>query len=404
VKWLVVLFVIAMILKDVKFIGDPYWLRGIAQVTLLFIGLHLIASRANILVLKKNIIVFIYILVLLVSVSFSPFKTYSLLQVASLFSPIVFFMGLTLLPYKNQVAIQHYMTTAILYGYLMCAVVSLVIYKISPSLVLEIIMRNEIRFTGVFSEPGIMGLISGLIIGIALFRKTPLVVKIGIVAIGLTCLYLSLSRTFLISLIISSLISSWMYFPKYRKWCLLFIGILTLLIIGISTQKLFSSKSEQKSIENISRSDSLNNLSGRTYIWDTVIKERNLKPFVGEGFAMGGVILLKEQMHSYVEVDSRAIGRVTMHSGYIQALADLGYVGLLVYCLVIVFGIYSVIKNDKNRNNVLILFGLIYLSIANITESVIYTAATFPSIYFWYLAISSAYLPKRMIKETRHVV
>lgn len=394
-KMVIILFVVAMVVKDVKFIGDAYWIRGITQVSLLILSLYLIFTKANFSIFKKHYLVFLYIFLIFISILYSPFKTYTFLQVASLCAPLAFFMGLTLLSHNKQMAIEHALFSATIYAYLVACVVSLILYAVAKGTVIEVLWANELRFTGVFSEPAMMGLISGLVLGLALLKKMNIALKIVILSVSMACLFLTLSRTFFIALIISALLTAWFYYPHYRKWYVSLAGVMFFLIIALVTQTLVLGKKEQKNIDSISRADSISNLSGRTAIWNFVINERAKNGFLGEGFSMGGALLLKKEMNSYVKIDPRAVGRVTMHSGYIQALADIGYPGLILYCSIILLAFYRAFVYDKTRQHGLLFFSLIYLAISNSAESVIYTAATFPSLLFWCLVIFAGSLQQQ---------
>lgn len=401
-KTVIVLFVIAMIIKDVKFIGDAYWIRGVTQVTVLFLGFFLIISRANFSILKKHYLVFLYIVLIFLSITYSPFKTYTFLQVASLCAPITFYIGISLLQNSRQFAIEKILFKTIIYAYFVACCISLAIYFLARGLVIEVLWGNELRFTGVFTEPAMMGLISGLALGLALLSKINKFLKITVITVAAICLFLTLSRTFFIALIVAAAATGWLYYPKYKKWYLVLFGSVTFLTIVLATHSVVLSKQEQDNIEHISRAGSISSLSGRTAIWDAVIEQRKKEGLAGEGFAMGGALLLKNKLNAYVKMDPRAVGRVTMHSGYIQALADLGYPGLVLYSLIIIMAIFRVYSKDKTREHGLLFFCVIYLAISNSAESVIYTASTFPSLLFWFLVISSATLrPGLSIKEKK---
>lgn len=397
-KYLISVLMLAMIVKDVKFINDPFWLRGITQVSMLMIGISLLLTKFNINVVRRQWLVLIYICMLVASIFYSPFKTYTLLQVGSFLSALIFFLGVSLYVEKRKDEYINTLTTGIIIAYSCTSLCSLLLYVINPSVTMLHIWGDEIRFSGVFAEPGIMGVTAGLLVGLAIIKPMNIFIKIFIVIIGLICVYLTLSRTFMIALVVALFSTSWIYFPRYRKWYGL-SGVIVLMVLFCLSAFQFSLSSEKKKeIESISRADSITNLSGRTSFWVTVLEERSKDPLVGEGFTMGGLLLLhkKNAFLSYDGIDPRLIGRTTLHSGYIQALADLAYPGFLIYALIILLSVLKPLFKDVQRKHAIFFYSALYMLISNSCESMIYSAANFPSIYFWFVVILfNSYLLKR---------
>ncbi len=82
-----------------------------------------------------------------------------------------------------------------------------------------------------------------------------------------------------------------------------------------------------------------------------------------------------------------------MHNGYIQSLVDSGVIGTLFYVLVVLLAIRSFYRYDRKRAFPAEFAGLIFLTVANLGEAVIYSASVFSSILFWLLAIFALSLP-----------
>ncbi len=381
---------LAMIVKDIKFIGDPFWLRGFTQIGMLIVGIVLLLTKYRVSLFRKQWLIFIYVFMLILSIMYSPFKTYTFLQVASFLSAIIFFLGLSLYDTKRKNEYVNSLISGLIICYSLTSCMSLLLYIVKPSLAMLHVWGEETRFCGVFAEPGIMGVTAGLVAGLAVIKPMNIFLKIAIVIVATICVFLTLSRTFEIALIVALLATSWMYFPRYRKWYGLVGGLSALFIlVAISAFQLSLSSEKIKKIESVSRSDSITNLSGRTSFWATVISERSKEPLVGEGFTMGGLALLhkKNSYMSYENIDPRMIGRTTLHSGYIQALADLAYPGFLIYTIIILLAVFRPLFKDKQRQHSVLFYSALYMLISNSCESMIYSAANFPSIFFWFVAI-----------------
>ncbi len=388
-KYLIAIFVLAMVVKDIRFIGDPYWLRGFSQVGMLIVGITLLLTKYKGSLLKKQWLIICYILMLFLSVLFSPFKTYTLLQVVSFLGPISFYLGLTLYGEVRRAEFENTFYVSIIAAYSIAGVFSLVIYKINPVAVTQWIYGDGFRFTGIFSAPAMTAVSGGVLVGLTAFRPMNIFLKIIIMAVGTACVLLTLSRTFAVALVIALLVTSWMYFPKHRKWYGFGVFAAAILMIVVSVFNVSLSKDNKKEIDNISRSDSITNLSGRTYMWTKVFEGRSKQPFVGEGYTMGGLLLMhsKKTTLNTTDIDPRKIGRATLHSGYIQALADLAYPGFIIYTAIILLAVLRPLLKDKNRRHPVLFYSALFMLIANSCESVIYTASNFYSIYFWFVAI-----------------
>jgi O-antigen ligase len=120
------------------------------------------------------------------------------------------------------------------------------------------------------------------------------------------------------------------------------------------------------------RSESIENLSGRTNMWKAAIPKAVVKP-LGYGFCLGGAVSGNDVRLWNIKDDINLIGgasaKHSLHSGYVQALCDLGLLGFLSYIAVFLFGIIKAVQlaiENRYLSNVYI---FICLSIFNIAES-----------------------------------
>ena len=70
-----------------------------------------------------------------------------------------------------------------------------------------------------------------------------------------------------------------------------------------------------------------------------------------------------------------------------QALLDSGVLGAVLYLVIMGLTLWRTVWLDATKTHAAVLYSLLFLSIANIGETVVYTPATFHATYFWYVAI-----------------
>lgn len=385
-KLAIILLTMLMISKDSLPIGDVYIMRGLSQITAFMIGLYLVFAYFQPAKLLRQKWVLTYLILVVVSAFLSEFVIYSSLQAGSLFASLLLFIGLTMLKDGEQRSLYRALSLSVFWVYLIVSVASLALYFVSPNLVVQKVYGNEIRFTGLFSEPAMMGTAAGLLFGAGLLVIENKSLKLIGIVVAVTCMFLTLSRTFILASIAASLMAAWFYQPKLRK-LVLPLGITALIGISAFVVIYAGSSVQDAELNNIVRTDSIGNLSGRPSLWAAVIEARIEAPLAGEGFSLGGALLYDLNSISG-DIDPRAIGRTTLHSGYFQALADLGLIGGVLYTLLILVASFVLISRDRVRRYPMLCYILIFMAISNAAESVIYTASNFPSIFFWYALIT----------------
>ena len=84
---------------------------------------------------------------------------------------------------------------------------------------------------------------------------------------------------------------------------------------------------------------------------------------------------------------SASQGAVTLHNGYLQALLDSGAIGAALYVAVILSALGCFLFYDRDKRYASEFYGLLFLAIANLGETVIFGAAVLHGVWFWYLSV-----------------
>lgn len=97
-------------------------------------------------------------------------------------------------------------------------------------------------------------------------------------------------------------------------------------------------------------------LSGRTLLWSDLIDWAADRPFLGYGFDS-----FWTPTHINIESLRRGWVITQAHSGYIETLLDIGWVGLGVLVLILLFGLRAAIKRFHSTHSAVALFGVALL-------------------------------------------
>jgi len=388
------IFVVCLIGKDLAYAPFPYVLRGAAQGLCLLAGFIAIIPYLSANVVARYWPVLGYVATLLITVPFSRFPLFTLLQVASLLSAIVFFIG-----YFERQRLRGNLNLgplayAIVAVYGVACLLGLIMIKLRPDVAYGALnagtwVGEELRFRGLFSKSGMMGAASGLLVGFAAIQLRRMPTKLITVAIAATCLLLTQSRSFWIAAIVAGFATMWRYYPKLRS-----IAI-AMLIGGAMMGAIFSElglRIDTANAAKFARLDTVATFTGRTQLWNDAINGLRQRPWFGYGFTLGstGLAANKRILNDEdSQLDPTNLSRQTLHNGYVQCALDAGLVGLFFYCATMLIALRRLIGCDRARQFPVALYGLIFLMVANSGESVIYSGSIFQSLCFWAIAIFS---------------
>ncbi len=393
----VVLFIliVALIAKDISYLGDPYIMRGTAQALCLFMGGLWLTHHFSVNLLKRYWAIIGYLLVLLLAIYGTRDPIYVTLQVVSLAAMVIFaiayFESRNRGPLSRRTNATLIKTTVFTYGII--AWLSLVAASYWPSVAyLDIDAGNiagiQVRFRGLFSQAGMMGTAAGLLVVLSLFGIKGLFSKLILVFPGIVWLAMTSSRTYWVAALVAAGLTRWSYYRSGRIWI---FAATAAGLFAMATVAALDIPFDTKAIGKLARVESVSNLTGRVQLWQRAVKAFEAHPYLGNGFTAGAVGLEEEVYGRSIsepsKLSSRGMGRTTMHSGYIQSLLDSGAIGTIFYVLVIALSIRAFYRHDKERAFPAEFAGLIFLSVANLGEAAIYSASVFSSVLFWILAV-----------------
>jgi len=392
VKVLIVILLLALLAKDASHINDPNnIMRGFAQGLCFLVGVSWMLGHTNLALIKKYWPIFGYLFISLVSGLLSPIMETALIQTASLvavlFFAIAYFESQSRRPGDPT---DLYFNTTILAYAVICSI-SLLMIKLDPSIAYGIVgqwVENPeaaIRFRGIYPISGMLGAASGLFVGFVLFRQGKWWWRAPVLAVGLACLALTQSRTFWVATFVASILIWWVYRPQYRK---LLAAVTIAVGIMVITVELLGLSVDTRDLSKAARAGSLSTLTGRLPLWETAIEDFSKRPFIGYGSTLGSYALRYDSDNTATLVSSprregRSLSAETIHNGYFQTMLDLGVFGGFFYVMIFVIAIRRMYLRDELRRYGAVGYAVVFMAIANMGESIVYSAAVSHSIVFW---------------------
>ena len=390
-KAVAILLVLFLIAKDASHVGDRFVMRGIAQGMSFTVGLGWIIVNLNRVQWSKYRLVGMYLLVLLISAFFSMFQKAVFLQLASLSSVVIFAIATAYS--KNRPQIHNTMIVTTFLAYFVVCIISLMLIKLAPHMAYQVgNIAGGRRFAGLFGRPAMMGAASGILLGISMFykfHKSKPVYILRFIAglVAFICLTLSGARTFLVAMIISITITAYRKYGNMSRWILItcFIAFVIYIFLEINQFKI-----SEETRETTLRYDNISTLTGRAQIWEATIRALPQSPLVGFGFGVSGDALMKIGINTnYFSnlQDSLIKSNPTLHNGYVQAIGDSGLLGGVLYICIVLGSCLAYWHHQIFKIYTAEFCLVIFLSVANFAESLIFKASTWQSSLFWYLAV-----------------
>lgn len=397
-RYMITTLLIAFVAKDIIVIGDPYYIRATAQGAALVVAIFWCAKNLSLSTLKRYWPFFGYIFALFMSLINVYDSFYVILQIISLTAVILFFIA-----YFESVRVsgaeKGLPQTSLFMVLFMIATFSALCAAVVPSLVYYPISIDETRFRGIFAMPAMMGSAAGLLVGLSIFGQHRLWIRLLAITAGVTCLGLTLSRTCWVATVAASLLTTWFFVKRGRQWVAVAMGGMVVVVCLY----VASGEDGPSAIDRIVRVKSIPTLTGRLSIWQKSFDAFTQRPMFGQGFTVGGRSLddkadKVQQAELFrsssggdriIKESERSIGKLTLHNGYLQSLLDLGLFGTFFYLSAILLSIFSLYRITHTRKFSVEFYGLIFFTVENISQNVIYSAAVFDSILFWALAVFS---------------
>jgi O-antigen ligase len=161
------------------------------------------------------------------------------------------------------------------------------------------------------------------------------------------------------------------------------IGSLGLVIVDVH----LASETQSKVI----RSGSIGTLSGRTVLWELALKKYQDSPFLGYGFTTGSDALASDMgdtlSTAFGVADRSQQKAFSLHSGYIQSFLDSGAIGASLYLSILGLALWRLLWYDQERRHGAEMYCLLFFSISNLTDTIIFGAAVFYEVFYWYLSV-----------------
>lgn len=387
-SYIFLILMIALLSKDILPLGDRYVLRGTSEGLALAAGLFWLLQHRTGDFTRRYFLIISYLATLFLTALVSQRPFFVTFQAASLASVIIFFIAY-IESTRLKPDIIDWNLKAVGSAFALVCMGSLILLAVRPQLTFEITPEGN-RFKGVFSEPAMMGAVAGLLIGISALGKYHWSLRFAGILTGGPCLYLTGSRTSWGAAIAALLISGIIYIKHKRA------GAIALVLIGVIGSLGFiiadfhiASDTQSKVI----RSGSIGTLSGRTALWELALIKYQDSPVLGFGFTTGSDALASDMgdtLRTAFGVTDRSQQRAfSLHSGYIQSLMDSGAIGASLYVAIIAFSLWNLFRYDHQRRYGAVMYGLIFFSLSNVTDTIIFGAAVFYEVYYWYLSILS---------------
>ncbi len=376
----------ALLVKDILPLGDRYVLRGVSEGIALAVGAGWLITHQFHRFAKRYVLILSYLATLVLTAFVSQRPFFVILQVMSLASVTLFFIA-----YVESSAlgrdIFRWNLLTVGCAFLLVCMGSLVLLAVRPQLAFEVTPEGN-RFRGLFNEPAMMGAVSGLLVGLAAFGRLSWLIRISGALAAIPCLYLTGSRTSWGAAAAGLLITGIIYIRQKRAWmiALAFVGVIGSLGLVIVDVHL-ASETQSKVI----RSGSIGTLSGRTVLWEIALKKYQDSPFLGYGFTTGSDALASDMgdtlSTAFGVADRSQQKAFSLHSGYIQSFLDSGAIGASLYLSILGLALWRLLWYDQERRHGAEMYCLLFFSISNLTDTIIFGAAVFYEVFYWYLSV-----------------
>jgi O-antigen ligase len=376
----------ALLVKDILPLGDRYVLRGVSEGIALAVGAGWLITHQFHRFAKRYVLILSYLATLVLTAFVSQRPFFVILQVMSLASVTLFFIA-----YVESSALDRdifrWNLLTVGCAFLLVCMGSLVLLAVRPQLAFEVTSEGN-RFRGLFNEPAMMGAVSGLLVGLAAFGRLSWLIRISGALAAIPCLYLTGSRTSWGAAAAGLLITGIIYIRQKRAWmiALAFVGVIGSLGLVIVDVHL-ASETQSKVI----RSGSIGTLSGRTVLWELALKKYQDSPFLGYGFTTGSDALASDMgdtlSTAFGVADRSQQKAFSLHSGYIQSFLDSGAIGASLYLSILGLALWRLLWYDQERRHGAEMYCLLFFSISNLTDTIIFGAAVFYEVFYWYLSV-----------------
>jgi len=343
-----------------------------------FIKFWMLKSKQREIFPSHFVLLGFFILLGLISVSYSIDQQITLIRSVSFMALFLFLLGLnSWLMTRNRVNQAFHM---ILIAICLCLIANLLSIAILPGKVWAWNMPN--RLQGLASHPNTLGAFCMISYPILLWKHshsrnlTKRAMASAIVVVAVLHL-LSGSRTSIFASIFG--ISLWYFILRKRAKLMLLIGtgMIALLL-------MFAVKPDLGSFVRTEQGDaSLTDLTGRTEFWRAGYILAMEKPLLGYGYAVGGKVFEDPRFYEPELFLWSASSGASLHNGYLTIAVGTGLVGLLLFVLLLYKPIMLSLNADTDEYKAFVLSIMSMCLLVNFFETSIVEGSTVSSSLFW---------------------
>jgi O-antigen ligase len=245
---------------------------------------------------------------------------------------------------------------------------------------------GNVRVQGVYGEPSKLAQMGAMGLLFAGFTLRSWKIKMPVMLAGLAGIYLAGNRSYMVALLF---IGTCTAFTHAKKNVIRFF-VLLMFVFGFAGIALSVWSVRDLTKWRYLRLESLETFSGRTVMWSKALPVALEKP-LGSGFLLGGNVLLPSLEEPSLFTSRRATdfrhgeNIPTLHNGYLQALADLGLIGMLVYVMLFLRGTYLAFRawGDYRMRLFSAVFG--FFAICNLSATMLVSPLETNSALFWFV-------------------
>jgi O-antigen ligase len=320
-----------------------------------------------------------FVLYALLSTMYSIDKKYTFVRSSEFF---FFFLFLTGFYYWLQSKTQLYRTLNIYFLIMTCGIsINFLALVLFPGRSWSLIMPD--RFQGFFCHPNTLGALCMLSYPVLMWKYHHLSSAGRVLILFLFCIVLFMhilsgSRS---SLIIS--ICGLFLWPLIKNRASLYslAKVLSLALIvfsGFALLLQLTPASFKREVIDI------NDLTGRTELWHSCVQLVKEKPITGYGYGVGGKIWTDPRFYRAKQFLWSGSARASLHNGYLSVTIGLGFIGLLIWLILISIPTLRVMRLEPCGYKVLIVALIFQGMLLNFFEtSIVSSSQNITSLVFW---------------------
>lgn len=343
------------------------------------LSLHFTSLRVG----SLNLIILgFYLLSVFLSAVYSLSPTYVLIYAVMLTSLMLCIYHFSTMVYLTS---DYSALRYLVYIFSLIVFVSLIGYLIFPSKFSYIDVWGNKRLQGLYGEPEKLAQIGSLNIFFAFFLMRSIAVKAVLISASFVVVQLAGNRAYVIALVMIVAAGCFMEW-KARFWIKAIASTAVVVLLALAYAEF---KSDIMHIKYL-RTESLSNLSGRTEMWKKALPIALQKPF-GSGYGLGGTALMEgtalntpqRRLKDFNPFSAKGGVKTTLHNGYLQALCDLGFIGLVIYMAIFFLGLVFSAKALRSKHMNLFICVFFFYAIVNMAGTVLTGPTETNTVIFW---------------------